>query len=118
MPALPLVLTFRGRDVIATRELHADGSVMLNSTLTVAGNATMSGTLTVAGTNVITALSGKQATLSGSSAVNVASVQASTGMLITGGRGGVSTNGAQLSVVSSKSSITVAPSIVYWGGKQ
>ncbi len=36
-------------------------------------------------------------------------------MTITGGRSGVSTNGAQLRVVSSNSSITAAPSIIYLG---
>ena len=105
----------QGRDVVATRELHADRAAVLNSSLTVAGNTTMSGTLTVAGTNVMTILSGKQAALTTSSAVSVASVSSSTGMTITGGRGGVSTNGAQLRVVSSNSSITTAPSIIYWG---
>ena len=105
----------QGRDIAATRELQCDGAATPNSTLTVWGNTSMAGSLSVGGTNVITALSGKQATLSGSSAVSVATVQASTGMLVTGGRGGVSTNGAQLRVVSSNSSITAAPSIVYWG---
>ena len=49
-----------------------------------------------------------------SSALSVASVAATTGMTITGGRGGVATNGAQLRVVSSNS-ILAAPSWVTWG---
>ena len=105
----------QGRDVVATRELHADGAAVLNSSLTVAGNTTMSGTLTVAGTNVMTSIAAKQAALTTTSAVSVATVAATTGMTITGGRGGVSTNGAQLRVVSSNSSMTTAPSIIYWG---
>ena len=92
-----------------------DNAAVLNSTLTVAGNSTLSGTLTVSGTNVLTSLAAKQSTLSGSSAVSVASVQASAGMLITGGRGGVSTYGAQLRLSSSNSSITTAPPEMYFG---
>ena len=106
-----------GRDVVATRELQADGAAVLNSTLTVAGNTTMSGTLTVAGTNVLNSLAAKQAALTSTSGVSVATVSATTGMTITGGRGGVSTNGAQLRVVSSNSSITAAPSIGVLGSK-
>ena len=44
-----------------------------------------------------------------------ATVTATTGMTITGERGGIATWGAQLRVVSSNSSILTAPSIVYWG---
>ena len=63
----------------------------------------------------MTTLSGKQATLTTTSTISVATVSATTGMTITGGRGVVSTNGAQLRVVSSNSSITTAPPIIYWG---
>ena len=71
-------------------------------------------------TLISAAVSTKQNTLTTSSALSVSSVlsatmTATTGMTISGGRGGVSTNGAQLRVVSSNSSITAAPSIVYWG---
>ena len=65
-------------------------------------------------------LSGKQATLTTSTALNVASVTAATvtattGMTITGGRGNVATWGAQLRVVSSNSSILTAPPQITWG---
>ena len=63
----------------------------------------------------MTALSGNQNSLSASSAVSVATVAASTGLTVTGGRGGVSTNGALLRVVSANSSILNAPPGLYWG---
>ena len=93
----------QGRDIVATRELHVDGAAVLNNSLTVSG------------TDVLSALSGKENSLSASSAVSVATVTASTGMTITGGRGGVSTNGAQLRLVSTDSSTSIAPPAVYWG---
>ena len=98
----------QGRDVIATREFHVDGAAVLN------------GSLTCGGVNVMTSLSGKQAALTTSSNLSVASVASTmvastTGMTITGGRGGVATNGAQLRVVSSTTSILTAPPVVYWG---
>ena len=65
--------------------------------------------------DVATAISGKQSALTTSSAVSVASVQASTGMLITGGRGGVASWGAELRVVSSNSSVIHAPPQIQWG---
>ena len=71
-------------------------------------------------TTIAAGLGTKQATLTSSSAVNVSSVVASTvtatnGMTVTGGRGGVSTNGAQMRVVSSNSSILTAPPALFWG---
>ena len=83
----------QGRDVIATRELHADGAAILNSTLAVTGNTSISGSLTVGGTNITTSLNGKQATLTTSSALSVASVTTtavntmSGGLRISGGQG-------------------------------
>ncbi len=79
------------------------------------GAAVLNGSLTVAGTNVMITLSGKQNLLSASSAVTVATVTASTGLTVTGGRGGVSTNGVLLRVVSANSSILNDPPGLYWG---
>ena len=98
----------QGRDVRPTRELHADGAAVLNSTLSVAGNATMSA-LTVAGTNVLTALSGKQATLTTSSSVSVGSVTTSgystmNGLRSAAGQGTTGT-GANLRVVGTGDSV-------------
>ena len=54
----------QGRDVVATQELHADGAAIFNSTLAVAGNTTIGGTLLVNNVNVVSAINGKQDTLS------------------------------------------------------
>ena len=64
----------QARDVVATRELHADGAAVLNSTLTVAGATTITGTLTVGGSNLATAIAAKQNALTTSSALSVATL--------------------------------------------
>ena len=66
-------------------------------------------------TTIAAGLGGKQATITTSTALSAATVTATTGMTITGGRSGVATNGAQLRVVSSNSSILTAPPAVFWG---
>ena len=105
---------------MATRELHADGAAVLNSTLTVAGNATVSGTLSVAGVgNISTALSGKQAALTASSALSVASVTTSAystlnGLRVSGG-GGAAGTGANLRVTGTGDLVN-NPSGLYFGG--
>ena len=93
----------QGRDIVATRELHADGAMVLNGTLAVGGAATLSGTLTVGGSNVMTAIAAKQNALTTTTALSVASVtttSASTlnGVRVSGGQGQAGT-GANLRVV-------------------
>ena len=72
----------QGRDVIATRELHCNGAAVFNSTVTVAGIG-----------NVSTAINGKQATLTPTSALSAASVTTtalntmSGGLRVSGGQG-------------------------------
>ena len=109
----------QGRDVVATRELHADGAAVLNSTLTVAGNTTMSGSLTVAGTNVVTAISGKQAALTASSNLSIASLTTSAASTLNSVRvsGGQGTNGTggNLRVVGT-GDLVYNTSSVFWGG--
>ncbi len=51
----------------------------------------------------------------GVASVAAATVTATTGMTVSGGRGGVATNGALFRVVSSNSSILTAPPGLYWG---
>ena len=97
--------------------LDCSGSVTCGSSL-------LTPILYLAGVDLSTTLSelssGKQATLTTSSALNVASVSAATvtattGMTITGGRGNTASWGAQLRVVSSNSSILTAPPQITWG---
>ena len=90
------------RDLTATRELHVDGATLLN------------GTLTVAGTNVMSAIAAKQNALTASTALSLSSVTASNGMVITGGRGGVSTAGAVLRLAS-PGGIMPAPPGLFFG---
>ena len=99
---------------VSAPSIDVAGSAVIGSSMILAGP------LYLNGTDLATTLSGKQAALTTSSARSVASVAAATvtattGMTITGGRGGIATWGAQLRVVSSNSSILTAPSIVYWG---
>ena len=90
------------RDVTATGELHVDGAAVLN------------GTLTVGGANVMSAIAAKQAALTASTALSLISVNASNSMVITGGRGGVSTAGAVLRLAS-PGGIMPAPPGLFFG---
>ena len=109
----------QGRDIAATRELQCDGAATLNSTLTVWGNTSMAGSLTVNGTNITTALSGKQATLTTSSVLSVASVTTtavntmSGGLRISGGQG-TNETGALLRLTGTGDSVYNTSS-VFWG---
>ena len=90
------------RDLVATGELHADGATVLN------------GTLTVGGANVMSAIAAKQAAFAASAALSLSSVTASNGMVITGGRGGVSTAGA-VRQLASPGGIMPAPPGLFFG---
>ena len=107
----------QARDLIATRELQCDGAAVLNSSLSVGGALTVTGTGNIA--TVLSGLSsGKQATITSSTALSAGSLTTASasnmnGLRITGGQGYQGT-GANLQVCGTGDSM-YNTSGLFWG---